>query len=95
MVQPVPTKLCEEKRRQYEERFPHFKNIKAHCFNWPNGEPTVFFVREGGQDSEHSAQIQNVQLRLWPAGYEINTWTEEIVEDPATTTSNNVVTAKT
>src|SRR6516164_5803417 len=38
---------------------------KAHCFNWPDGEPTILFVRD--KSGEYSARIQNVEhgCSLW------------------------------
>ena len=60
MVHSVLTKPQEEKRRRCEAALPHVKNTKAHCFNWPDGEPTILFVRD--KRGEYSARIQNVEL---------------------------------
>jgi hypothetical protein len=38
------TKPQEEKRRRCEAAFLHLKNTKAHCFNSPDGEPTILFL---------------------------------------------------
>src|SRR6516225_5253439 len=65
MVHSVLTKPQEEKRRRCEAALPHVKNTKAHCFNWPDGEPTILFVRD--KRGEYSARIQNVEhgCSLW------------------------------
>jgi hypothetical protein len=80
MVDSSPTKLDEDMRRNYEAACPHFKAVRGRCFRWLNGEPIILFVREEG--GKYCARIQNVELKVWPLGYEINTWSEEIIEDP-------------
>jgi hypothetical protein len=64
----------------YEVRFPYFKTIKALCFSWPDGHPTVLFTRD--EHGEYVARIQNVELKVHSLGFAITAWSEDIIEDP-------------
>jgi hypothetical protein len=44
------------------------------------GEPSIMFVRQS--DGTYLARIQDVEVNIWWIGYEINTWTEEVIDDP-------------